>query len=100
MGNDVPLKDSATLANRDGDSRLDVSRTALVVPTFSTRNEKRAWQARQRYARDPAKFVSKRRQARAKARDRGRCGCCVTRYCEPGYKTCITCLENAKRYAH
>jgi hypothetical protein len=55
---------------------------------------KRRVSARRWYAnnREHARQLKKAR--RQKARDRGRCGICVSRYCEPGYSTCLHCLEN------
>jgi hypothetical protein len=48
----------------------------------------RAW-----YAKNKPKLKEKLKARRQTARDRGRCGICVTRYCEPGYKTCLHCRD-------
>ena len=58
---------------------------------------KRRVSARAWYARHRERQTAYKRAMRKKARDRGRCGICITRYCEPGFKTCNHCLDYIAR---
>lgn len=56
---------------------------------------KRRVSARKLYARKATQLREERKARRQKAVDRGRCRICVSRYCEPDYKTCLHCRDAA-----